>query len=514
MPALTEWKYRALVPRGARSAERVICPSRFTADDLAERFGVDPEPDPGDTGGAGARPGSAVAAIRSLPAERRRSAPEEEPGPPGACVSGAARRRARAPVGAGRAPTSVQLRSCGGWPSGEPLELPGFVDDAKLDALLRGADALVVPSLYEGFGLVVLEAMVRGCPVVLARAGALPEAGGDAAAYFDPLDAEDLAAAIVRVVGRPQRARAAERSRARAGRAVQLGADGGGDRRGLPGAARVRTGFVILSSDEGGLLEHSLRAALAEGFDEALVIDNASSDETAAIARACGVERLELDRRVPYTEAMNAGLRAHECRRDRDAPGRHVRGAGLPRRVPARARRPAVGSVAPKLLRAAGPAEDPAARTDRRRRHVGRPAAQEQPRRSWAPRRLVSRNRVRCSARTGRPRSTGARRFRIARSAVTRCSTRTCRAGAATPTSPGARGCWAGDSRYEPAAVVHHIRTYSPSTRARMSAVDRRTQFRNRYLMIAKNDSVARPAARRRPAAVLRAAGAWLFAAP
>ena len=45
-------------------------------------------------------------------------------------------------------------------------------------------------------------------------------------------------------------------------------------------------------------------------------------------------------------------------------------------------------------------------------------------------------------------------------------------------------------SRYEPAAVVHHIRTYSPSTRARMSALDRRTQFRNRYLMIAKNDSL------------------------
>ncbi len=45
-------------------------------------------------------------------------------------------------------------------------------------------------------------------------------------------------------------------------------------------------------------------------------------------------------------------------------------------------------------------------------------------------------------------------------------------------------------SWYEPRAVVHHIRTYSPSTRSRMSIVDRRTQFRNRYLMIAKNDSV------------------------
>jgi GT2 family glycosyltransferase len=44
---------------------------------------------------------------------------------------------------------------------------------------------------------------------------------------------------------------------------------------------------------------------------------------------------------------------------------------------------------------------------------------------------------------------------------------------------------------YEPRAVVHHIRTYSPTTRAHTSARDRRTQFRNRYLMIAKNDSLA-----------------------
>jgi GT2 family glycosyltransferase len=46
-------------------------------------------------------------------------------------------------------------------------------------------------------------------------------------------------------------------------------------------------------------------------------------------------------------------------------------------------------------------------------------------------------------------------------------------------------------SRYEPSAIVHHVRTFSPTTRARMSPVDRRTQFRNRYLMIAKNDSAA-----------------------
>jgi glycosyltransferase involved in cell wall biosynthesis len=74
----------------------------------------------------------------------------------------------------------------------EPLVLTGYVSDARLDGLMRGAVALVHPSLYEGFGLVLLEAMVRGVPVVAARATALPETGGDAALYFEPGDEEDL----------------------------------------------------------------------------------------------------------------------------------------------------------------------------------------------------------------------------------------------------------------------------------------------------------------------------------
>src|SRR5207302_1156925 len=92
MAGRTRWKYRTFLARAARSAERVICPSRFTADDV------------------------------------------------------------------------------------------------------------IAPSLYEGFGLVVLDAMARGCPVICARAGALPDTGGTAAAYFDPGDAADLAAALLRVV--------------------------------------------------------------------------------------------------------------------------------------------------------------------------------------------------------------------------------------------------------------------------------------------------------------------------
>ena len=53
---------------------------------------------------------------------------------------------------------------------------------------MRGADLLVHPSLYEGFGLVLLEAMARGCPVARADATALPETAGGAAELFDPDD--------------------------------------------------------------------------------------------------------------------------------------------------------------------------------------------------------------------------------------------------------------------------------------------------------------------------------------
>ena len=101
--------------------------------------------------------------------------------------------------------------------AGVPVELSGPVGDRRLDALMRGADLLVHPSLYEGFGLAALEAMARGTPVALARATALPEAGGDAAAYFDPLDPADLAATIRRVLADGElRAGMAERGRARA----------------------------------------------------------------------------------------------------------------------------------------------------------------------------------------------------------------------------------------------------------------------------------------------------------
>lgn len=78
----------------------------------------------------------------------------------------------------------------------------GRVDPPVLELLYRRARAVVVPSLYEGFGLPVLEAMSRGQVVVAARTSSLPEVGGDAVLYADDAnDAEELAAVLARALG-------------------------------------------------------------------------------------------------------------------------------------------------------------------------------------------------------------------------------------------------------------------------------------------------------------------------
>ena len=68
---------------------------------------------------------------------------------------------------------------------------------SSLPELYAGADLVVVPSMYEGFGMGVLEAMASGVPVVCARAASLPETAGHAALYFDPQDTEDMADRMV-----------------------------------------------------------------------------------------------------------------------------------------------------------------------------------------------------------------------------------------------------------------------------------------------------------------------------
>jgi glycosyltransferase involved in cell wall biosynthesis len=70
--------------------------------------------------------------------------------------------------------------------------LPGYLTDAEVSALYQNATALVFPSLYEGFGIPPLEAMVRGCPVLASNIPTAIEVCGDAAAYFGPNDATRL----------------------------------------------------------------------------------------------------------------------------------------------------------------------------------------------------------------------------------------------------------------------------------------------------------------------------------
>ena len=80
----------------------------------------------------------------------------------------------------------------------------GYVEPDDMPALLRGATAMVFPSLYEGFGSPPLEAMACGCPVASSASAALAEAVGDSALVFDPRSAESIADAIDRVTGDPE----------------------------------------------------------------------------------------------------------------------------------------------------------------------------------------------------------------------------------------------------------------------------------------------------------------------
>jgi glycosyltransferase involved in cell wall biosynthesis len=97
-------------------------------------------------------------------------------------------------------------------------EILGFVEDAELAALYEGALALVMPSLDEGFGLPILEAMACGCPVACSDIPPFREVGGDAATFFDPMMPEAIADSIVGLVEHGDlRARMARRGRAHAG---------------------------------------------------------------------------------------------------------------------------------------------------------------------------------------------------------------------------------------------------------------------------------------------------------
>ncbi len=95
-------------------------------------------------------------------------------------------------VGAALAPLSDKARA--------RLKFTGYIDRNDLRRLYAGACAFVYPSLYEGFGLPALEAMVAGCPVITSSTSSLPEVCGEAAVYVDPFNRDDIRNAIERVI--------------------------------------------------------------------------------------------------------------------------------------------------------------------------------------------------------------------------------------------------------------------------------------------------------------------------
>ena len=83
---------------------------------------------------------------------------------------------------------------------GDRVRFLDSVTDEDLPALYKNALCFCLPSLYEGFGLPILEAMQYGCPVATSNISSLPEAGGDAAVYFNPEDPEDIAKSLESII--------------------------------------------------------------------------------------------------------------------------------------------------------------------------------------------------------------------------------------------------------------------------------------------------------------------------
>ena len=209
-PRSWRWLYRAGLKAAVRRAHAILTPSQATADDLLARTKVEPSKV------------HVVPLAASLPATENDPAPvlerlgierpyvlyvgTLEPRKNLVCLV----RAYREAVSSGL-PHALVLAGPVGWQPEELLgELarggPGSIvrtgslagDD--LDAVYRGADVFAYPSLYEGFGLPVLEAMARGVPTIASDSSSIPEVVGSAAYLVDPRSEKDLAVAIERVL--------------------------------------------------------------------------------------------------------------------------------------------------------------------------------------------------------------------------------------------------------------------------------------------------------------------------
>jgi glycosyltransferase involved in cell wall biosynthesis len=229
-PAAWRNLFRAGVRRAAATADAIITVSEHTARDLVGFTRADPNrvhvtPLAASLPETGAEPGEVIERLK-VPRRYLLFVGVLEPRKNLVRLVRAYRRA----VAAGALPHALVLAGPMGWHSRQLLRevatpgpgdvvLTGRVRAGELDALYRGASAFAYPSLYEGFGLPVLEAMARGIPVVTSAVSSLPEVAGDAALLVDPRSTGQLAEAIERVLAEEDlaaRLSAAGRARAAA----------------------------------------------------------------------------------------------------------------------------------------------------------------------------------------------------------------------------------------------------------------------------------------------------------
>jgi glycosyltransferase involved in cell wall biosynthesis len=200
---------RALVPLAARRCDRIIVDAAATRADLERLVGI--SPDRVDVVPLGFGTPGGVTTPLPEPAMRERVGADDRPIVLSASAKLPHKNLTRLIEALALLPAPRPLLVLPGYPTpyeaqlaaravqlgvSDDVRLLGWVSDEELEGLYAAAAAFVFPSLYEGFGLPVLEAMARGVPVACSDRGALAEVSGDAALHFDPEATESIGGAI------------------------------------------------------------------------------------------------------------------------------------------------------------------------------------------------------------------------------------------------------------------------------------------------------------------------------